>query len=538
MVEREMKRRTSDATVGGLDLVEQAMHALRLAPASTLLCYYAGSVPFVLALLFYWSDMSRSGLAERHLVPGAIGLSLLFAWMKLWQSVFTTRLAAQISHEPPPRFTAAELFRAAGSQTLLQASGLVLLPIAANVLLPLGWMFAFYQNASVLGLRETSLGPLIRRSWRQARYAPGQNHVALSLLTLFGFVIFLNVTISLLALPHLLKMLFGVESSFTLSPMSSLNTTFLAAAAGVAYLCLDPIIKAAFTWRCFHGEARTTGEDLRVSLRGFSAPAAALLLTLLVLCPGRTIAADPRPEVRIPPSTQTGEALDHSIDEVLKRAEYTWRSPREKQTGEPKEENAMWRRVRKWLGETWQALTGWLEKLFRGRTRTGTPGKFSFSSEGLIYLLIAAVVIIIGVLAYFLWRTRSRSTSAEMEATPAAPLPDLEKDDVAGDELPVDGWAKLALELLERGELRLAMRAFYLSSLAHLAGRNLVSIARFKSNRDYERELLRRSHALPELAQFFSDNVRVFDRVWYGRHEIDDELLRHFRSNVERIRAC
>ena len=96
----------------------------------------------------------------------------------------------------------------------------------------------------------------------------------------------------------------------------------------------------------------------------------------------------------------------------------------------------------------------------------------------------------------------------------------------------------LALELLERGELRLAMRAFYLSSLAHLATRNLVSIARFKSNRDYERELRRRSHALPEVSNTFSENVSVFDRVWYGMHEINAELLQHFRNNVERIREC
>ena len=45
-------------------------------------------------------------------------------------------------------------------------------------------------------------------------------------------------------------------------------------------------------------------------------------------------------------------------------------------------------------------------------------------------------------------------------------------------------------------------------------------------------------NALPELAQTFSENVSVFDRVWYGLHEINAELLQHFRSNVERIRAC
>jgi hypothetical protein len=91
---------------------------------------------------------------------------------------------------------------------------------------------------------------------------------------------------------------------------------------------------------------------------------------------------------------------------------------------------------------------------------------------------------------------------------------------------------------LERGELRLAMRAFYLASLAHLSERNLLTLARFKSNRDYERELLRRSHALPEVARLFSENVSVFDGIWYGLHEVTDESVAAFRANVERIKSC
>ncbi len=533
-----MKRRAQDGEPGGLDLAEQALHTLRLASPATLLCYYTGSVPFVLAVLFYWSDMSRSGMAQRHLVPGAIGLALLFVWMKAWQSIFTTRLAAQVANEPSPRLRAGQIARMIGSQTFLQSTGLLLLPPAAVILLPFGWLFAFYQNATVLGVREPALRALLHRSWKQARQSSGQNHTGLLLLLLFGFILFLNVMITMLVLPHLVKILFGVESSFTLSPMSSLNTTFVAAAAGLAYLCFDPILKSFYTLRCFYGEARTTGEDLRVALRRFQVPALAGLLALAVFAPGSTFAAAPQPDVPLPPQTQSGAALDHSIDEVLKRAEYTWRAPREKQAETIEKESAWWKRVQEWLRDLKRGFADWLKKLFSNRSRPTTPGWFSFSSEGLIYLLIAAVVAIIGVLVYVLWRSRTKSTGAELAATAAAPVPDLEWDDVTGDELPVDGWARLALELLERGELRLAMRAFHLSSLAHLADRNLVSIARFKSNRDYERELLRRSHALPELTQHFSANVLVFDRVWYGRHDIDAELLQQFRAQVERIREC
>ena len=97
---------------------------------------------------------------------------------------------------------------------------------------------------------------------------------------------------------------------------------------------------------------------------------------------------------------------------------------------------------------------------------------------------------------------------------------------------------KLARELAGRGELRLALRALYLSSLAHLAARSLVSIARFKSNQDYRRELGRRGHSLPELRGLFGESVEVFDRVWYGVHEVSADTLDHFAANVERIKAC
>ena len=73
-----MKRRRFSNTFGGLDLIEQAVHALRLTQPGILLCYYVGAAPFVLAALWFFSEMSRSGLAGQHLVGGAIGLTALF----------------------------------------------------------------------------------------------------------------------------------------------------------------------------------------------------------------------------------------------------------------------------------------------------------------------------------------------------------------------------------------------------------------------------------------------------------------------------
>ena len=48
---------------GPFDLLEEATHLLRTAPAATLAVYYLGAVPFVLGLLYFWADMSRSPFA-------------------------------------------------------------------------------------------------------------------------------------------------------------------------------------------------------------------------------------------------------------------------------------------------------------------------------------------------------------------------------------------------------------------------------------------------------------------------------------------
>jgi hypothetical protein len=458
----------------------------------------------------------------------------LFVWMKLWQAMFARRLAADLAREAPAPIRGHDLLRVIGSQTLVHSTGLFLIPIAANLLLPSHWVFAFYQNATALAFREPTASGLFRRSWKQACVGPLQGHAALAVLALFGLFMFLNVAITMLSVPFLMKTILGIETNFTLSVQSSVNTTFLASALGVTYLGLDPLIKATYALRCFYGQSRQSGEDLRVAIRSSRAPAAAVLTALLLLGQPAFTSRAGVPEPKAPVETSQAEKLNQSIDDVLDRPEYTWRSPRPKVEKNKKSESAQW------IRDAARAIRDWFEKVFSrsGRTRVTPPGAFSFSAHGLIYILIAVVVVVIASLAWLLWRSRTQSTIAGTGATPAAPLPDLAREDVAGDELPEDGWTRLALELLERGDLRLAMRAFYLSSLAHLAGRNLVSIARFKSNRDYERELWRRSHALPDLTSTFSENVSVFDRVWYGMHEINGELVQRFRGNVERIRSC
>jgi len=155
--------------------------------------------------------------------------------------------------------------------------------------------------------------------------------------------------------------------------------------------------------------------------------------------------------------------------------------------------------------------------------------------EVAVVLMIAALLGAIVWLGIRLWL--NRNPSEEIAAEPVASAPDLNQEDVSAAELPEQGWIQLAHELLGRGELRLALRAFYLANLSYLGQRNLVILARFKSNHEYERELQRRAHVLAGIPQLFSDNVNAFERVWYGSHDVTAEMLRQVEGNLAQIKA-
>src|SRR5271170_1254878 len=88
----------------GLQLVEEAVHLLRMSGGAALSAYYIGSLPFILGLLYFWADMSRSPYASQHLTGASFGMALLFLWMKFWQAIFVDDLRSRISTSPPTRW--------------------------------------------------------------------------------------------------------------------------------------------------------------------------------------------------------------------------------------------------------------------------------------------------------------------------------------------------------------------------------------------------------------------------------------------------
>ena len=543
-----------------LDLIEEATHLLRTAAPATLAVYFLGTIPFVLGLLFFWADMSRSPLAPQHLAAGSLGMTALFFWMKFWQVSYARRLRAQAANEPlaplAPRACARIFFH----QAVIQPFGLLLLPLTLVLVPAFPWVLAYYQNVTALddgGAAGT--GPLAQNSRRQALLWTRQNQVVVAIMLAFALCVFLNWLTVCLTLPQLAKTLLGLDSMFIRSPWAMLNTTFFAAMAGLTYLSIDPVLKAIYALRCFYGESLQSGGDLKAELKPFAPTALKTAATVLIF-----LACFSTPSARAatngPAGPVVGQSLpppdlDHAIGQTIHEQKYQWRLPREKAqpkaADEPDAKPGVIAQFFEKIGDLirdWGAkFYHWLEKILGKLTppsRPPTPGTSTGNSYGsilflqmLLYVLAAAVILALGFLLYRLWRNRGARPNTALTGEAIQILPDVADENVRADQLPEDGWASLARDLLARGEFRLAMRAYYLAALAQLAARNLISIARFKSNRDYERELRRRAHAFPHLSAAFGDCLLIFERTWYGLHAADRELVGQFAASLERLKG-
>jgi len=316
------RARRGAAGGSALDIAEEALHLLRYAPPGAWAAYLAGTAPFVLGLLFFWSDMSRSAFAGRHVVGASLGMAALFVWMKAWHALFAALLRASVWRTPPARWPAGRLWRLAALQAAVQPWGLAALPLAFLAAIPFPAAYAWFQNVTAMGDgADADVRGTLRAAWRQAMAAPGQNVLLIWLLSPwllgagllallgfvrlfsaaapwlearpglmyalawlylacgamvplspFGFVVAGNVALTMILLPALWQVLTGVENAFTLSGAGGvMNTTFLATVFAVSYLFLDPLVKAAYVLRCFYGQAQETGDDLRVALRAWRA---------------------------------------------------------------------------------------------------------------------------------------------------------------------------------------------------------------------------------------------------------------------------
>jgi hypothetical protein len=240
----------------------------------------------------------------------------------------------------------------------------------------------------------------------------------------------------------------------------------------------------------------------------------------------------------------SADKLDRTIREVIQKREYQWRLPRQhKDNAENSvllqtiEDCVEWmNRAFRWVAELWQKFVDAIRRSFRlPPPDIGSPSAKKGHLDLLITLLIAVAVL----LALLIWRivAKKKTATAAVSAAPILIKTHLMDENVSADQMPETGWYALAQDLLKRGELRLALRAFYLAILAFLAESEMIRIAKYKSNRDYQRELQRKARERQDVLDAFAENVILFERAWYGSHEVTEDSLELFESNHDRIKT-
>jgi hypothetical protein len=508
---------------GPLDTLEEAFDLLQRAPAVVWLRYLCGAAPLIVGLLFVWNQFSMAESATLDPLLASLFLLVLVVWFYHSRQIFAAQLRGILTLKTagaPPRTWWAACF---------EGSKLLVVPLTVLSVLPLAYITGFYRSLTLFATEGLPPRETLAKAWKAGAAWQRENWLILAILNLLGLIVLVNITLTVMVAPILVKMFTGYEN---ISTEHSSAGAMMPIILVLTWLSFDPLLQAVYTVRAFHWEGLRTGEDLFVRMKRL-APAILLLVCFSGPCfaGGQTTKNDGLPH-----------GLNRAIDQVLQGPEYNWRIPPD-DLGEEKKDwfvdtvdrtLAVFRKIWKAISDLWSDALGWLRRMLSSgqpATEKVTTGKPN-GVRPVFYLIGLGIVAVALVL---LWKFRPRKTP-EAIVSAATGAVDLTKEGVLASDLPEDEWLAMAERYAASGDLRLALRALYLGTLALLNRRGLVTIHACKSNRDYEGELHRRSRD-NGLTQIFHLNLRSFERSWYGFHEVTGEQLQLFRDNLGRMRS-
>ncbi len=578
---------------------DAALYLLRTAPPAALAWYYVGTLPFVLALMTYWSTLQYVAGGAAALAPGALGLGLLFIWMKFAHARYVQHLLAHLRRGSPRPLSLGQALRSASHQGLIHATAFLVWPVALPTLLGAPVVYAFYQGALA---HDDGAVPdtrtLVKRAAREARMWPRltlalfwllspmvltaaavtlllaggvlltvgealNDGTALLLLFLLGALVLVAAPFSFLLLVNLLvalqlavslgATLTGTTPELLRAPGAFDTGTALVVMVALTYCLLDPAAKAAFALRSFYASSTESGRDLQAALQrraaSRSGPMALAGVLLAVALLGAAPAWGQATERAV-----AADAFSQEMERTLTTPVFTWREARPAWTPDLEGADLSWiESWANWINEwtewivegIWSAIR-WFFGLFIPRNPgVGGPGGWNWVPPslprldglliGITIIGTAILVLVLGRRLYLEYRARQAEAPDE-EAEPAA-VTDLEDESVSAADLPEAGWLRMAEELYRKGEYRLSMRALYLAELAWLDEQQLIAVNRAKTNRDYLNELRRRSHVHPELVGMFQRATGAYESVWYGTHPATRTQTESFLAHSKQLRG-
>ena len=193
------------------------------------------------------------------------------------------------------------------------------------------------------------------------------------------------------------------------------------------------------------------------------------------------------------------------LGEILKRPEYAHQA---------QEKNA--------LSRLMDRLAEWIRSLFP-KAKPMSPGRASIVSRLVQWIVIILALGVLGyVLTLFLPRLfKNRSPKKKRKEKARIVLGETLEADQSALDLLAEAEA-----LARRGELRAAIRRAYIALLVELGDRKIISLAQYKTNRDY----LRAMREIEPLYHNVKQLTDSFERHWYGLAQANETDWLQFRS--------
>jgi hypothetical protein len=361
-------------------------------------------------------------------------------------------------------------------------------------------------------------------------------------LPLLWVVVVVNLQFVGAVLPWLLRLMLGVETVLSRTQWES-SATWLGFSGAIGFLLVDPLSKAVFALRGFRCDARSSGADLLAALRRITTARSAT--TTAVLLAGLLAIGSPSPcPAQAEPAAGEQRQMEEALEEVFRQRKYGWRIP-----PEADDKRTFMDDVNEWLKEKERDFQKWWDEFWEDeqerQTRPDLPevnGSAKRTGEwvtGLLKILtyVLATLAVAGAIVFAIKSVRRQET-VEQEESETADAVDVSDESVRADALAEDEWLAMAERLAGEGKLRLAMRAVFLAELAYLARQELIVLTRYKSNREYHRELLRRGRHLTDVQDALDGSIRIFERSWYGHHEVTREMLDEMRNRCREVHTA
>ncbi|MEP6787674.1 MAG: DUF4129 domain-containing protein [Acidobacteriota bacterium] len=207
-------------------------------------------------------------------------------------------------------------------------------------------------------------------------------------------------------------------------------------------------------------------------------------------------------------SQQTKDQDKQKLAEILRRQEY--------QKPQAAEESLF----QKWWREFWD----WVESLFpKAPALPNAPsgmGSLQFGLQILIYLVVIGLIgfLIYKFAPYLMGRFGGKVKKGKQDRV-------ILGERIGDDESATDLFSE-AERLAREGNLRAAIRKGYIAMLCDLSDRNIVRLARHKTNRDYLRDVRKND----SLFENMTGLTRNFETNWYGLRTTEPADWEDFRT--------